>query len=141
MSSVIGDYLNRGRDSRLNRREAGALDDCRELSDLNVEFLRSIEGVLDAADGVDEELVERVESILSAIVTNGQTCIDGLVESRSSLGNALSAPLSIAGQMYSVSLGLVTNSMSRRWKKRDGDGGYLPGAARSREPLNTLIKV
>lgn len=145
MSSVISDYLDRGRDSRLNQREAGALNDCRELSDLNVEFLRSIQGVLEAAEGVDEELVERVESILSAIVTNGQTCIDGLVESRSSLGNALSAPLASAGELYSVSLGLVSNSLSRRWKKRrqkgNGDGGNFPAGARSREPLNTLIKV
>lgn len=141
MSSVIGDYLDRGGDSRLNQREAGALSDCRELSDSNVEFLRSIEAVLDAAEDVDEDLVERVESILSAIVTNGQTCIDGLVESRSSLGNALSAPLSSAGKLYSVSLGLVTNSLSRRWKKRRQKGGNFPAAARNREPLNTLIKV
>ncbi|XP_038891461.1 probable pectinesterase/pectinesterase inhibitor 25 [Benincasa hispida] len=144
MSSVIGHYLDRGRDSRLNRREAGALSDCKELSDSNVEFLRSIEGVLDAAEGVDEERVERVESILSAIVTNGQTCIDGLVESGSSFGNVLSAPLSIAGELYSVSLGLVSNSLSRRWKKRrqkgNGDGGNFPAGPRNREPLNTLIK-
>ncbi|KGN52152.1 probable pectinesterase/pectinesterase inhibitor 25 [Cucumis sativus] len=143
MSTVIGDYLNRGRDSRLNRPEAGALSDCRDLSDLNVEFLRSIERVLEAAEGVDEELVERVESILSAIVTNGQTCIDGLVESRSSLGNALSGPLLSAGELYSVSLGLVSNAMSRRWKKRrekGGGNGGVPGGGRSREPLDTLIK-
>ena len=145
MSSVIGEYLNRGGDSRLNRQEFGALEDCRELSDSNVEFLQSIDGVLEAAEGVDEELVERIESILSAIVTNGQTCIDGLVESRSSLGNALTAPLLSAGKLYSVSLGLVKNSLSRRWKKRkqkgDGEGGNFPAAAQSREPLNTLIKV
>ncbi|XP_023549932.1 probable pectinesterase/pectinesterase inhibitor 25 isoform X3 [Cucurbita pepo subsp. pepo] len=144
MSSVIGEYLNRGGDSRLNRQEFGALEDCRELSDSNVEFLQSIDGVLEAAEGVDEELVERIESILSAIVTNGQTCIDGLVESRSSLGNALTAPLLSAGKLYSVSLGLVKNSLSRRWKKRkqkgDGEGGNFPAAAQSREPLNTLIK-
>ena len=143
MSSVIGDYLDRGSDSRLNQREAGALEDCRDLSDSNVEFLRSIESVLEAAKSVDEELVERVQSILSAIVTNGQTCIDGLVESRSSLGNALTAPMSSAGQLYSVSLGLVTNSLSRLWKKRrmKGDGGDSAAGARNREPLNTLIKV
>ncbi|XP_022945508.1 probable pectinesterase/pectinesterase inhibitor 25 [Cucurbita moschata] len=142
MSSVIGDYLDRGSDSRLNQREAGALEDCRDLSDSNVEFLRSIESVLEAAKSVDEELVERVQSILSAIVTNGQTCIDGLVESRSSLGNALTAPMSSAGQLYSVSLGLVTNSLSRLWKKRrmKGDGGDIAAGARNREPLNTLIK-
>ncbi|KAG7012973.1 putative pectinesterase/pectinesterase inhibitor 25, partial [Cucurbita argyrosperma subsp. argyrosperma] len=142
MSSVIGDYLDRGSDSRLNQREAGALEDCRDLSDSNVEFLRSIESVLEAAKSVDEELVERVQSILSAIVTNGQTCIDGLVESRSSLRNALTAPMSSAGQLYSVSLGLVTNSLSRLWKKRrmKGDGGDIAAGARNREPLNTLIK-
>lgn len=138
MSSVIGGYLRRGGGSRLNQREAGALDDCRELADLNVEFLRSIESVLEAAEGVDEQVVERVESILSAIVTNGQTCIDGLVESKSSLGSALSAPLSTAGELYSVSLGLVKNSLSRRWKKRRQS---FPGGGGNREPLITLIKV
>ncbi|XP_022150485.1 probable pectinesterase/pectinesterase inhibitor 25 [Momordica charantia] len=137
MSSVIGGYLRRGGGSRLNQREAGALDDCRELADLNVEFLRSIESVLEAAEGVDEQVVERVESILSAIVTNGQTCIDGLVESKSSLGSALSAPLSTAGELYSVSLGLVKNSLSRRWKKRRQS---FPGGGGNREPLITLIK-
>jgi pectinesterase len=66
----------------MSHAEVGALEDCRQLSQLNVEYLLSISAELQSP--VSGEVVEQVQTLLSAIVTNQQTCFDGLEDSGSS---------------------------------------------------------
>lgn len=129
----------------MTHEEIGALQDCHELMTLNVDYLETISTELKSAEWLNDELVERVTSLLSGIVTNQQTCFDELVESKSSLVGALYAPLSNVTQLYSVSLGLVTHSLERNLKKNKRkkgshqQGGFTKNPVR--ESLETLIKV
>ncbi|CAI0442286.1 unnamed protein product [Linum tenue] len=146
LSKLLRNFLATPRASRL---QAGALEDCLELADTNVDFLESVSSELQlaAGDQSSEELVEQVTTLLSAAVTNQQTCVDGLVQSSGGVllgGPALSLPMVNATQLYSVALGLVTRAMDRKSKKNNKKkriGGGGPAGWRGlREPLPNLIK-
>lgn len=147
-SDVIHRYLHNHKQRRsMSFAEFNAMEDCHELSELNVEYLGSISEELKSAETMNDELVDRVRTLLSGIVTNQQTCYDGLVES----GNGVVAGggvLSNATRVYSVALGLVTNALARNLKKhsRKGNGsgrdyGFPSRGQPVREHLTTLIKV
>ncbi|XP_071725294.1 probable pectinesterase/pectinesterase inhibitor 25 [Rutidosis leptorrhynchoides] len=148
LSNVINDYLTKR--SSLRHVEAAALGDCRDLTELNVEYLSSVSEELKSANTLTGDLVETVTTLLSGVVTNQQTCYDGLVEAKSGLvvvngGGGL--PLSNVTQLYSVSLGLVTEALERNVKKtnkrKKAGKGRVVGSPNPvvREPLQTLIKV
>jgi pectinesterase len=65
---------------------------------------------------VEQQVVEQVQTLLSATVTNQLTCYDGLEDSESSIASVLSEPLNNVTQLYSVSLGLVTQALDRNLK-------------------------
>lgn len=89
-----------------------------------------------------DELVENVETYLSAVATNHYTCFDGLVVTKSNIASALAVPLSNVTQLYSVSLGLVTQALNKNLKKRKTRKQGLPTKAyKVRQPLQKLIKV
>ncbi|KAG6677714.1 probable pectinesterase/pectinesterase inhibitor 47 [Carya illinoinensis] len=146
LSKRIGHYLTHNRGSLMSHAEVGALDDCGQLSQLNVEYLQSITAELKSAYSLNDELVDRVQTLLSAIVTNQQTCYDGLEDSKSSIVGALSEPLNNVTRLYSVSLGLVTHAselnLKRNKKKKGYKGGMFPTKEHPvRERLESLIKV
>ncbi|XP_058079697.1 probable pectinesterase/pectinesterase inhibitor 47 [Magnolia sinica] len=127
--------------------EAGALSDCRQLSDLNLDFLATISAELSSTGPLTDEVVDRVRTLLSAIVTNQQTCFDGLEASRSSLlKGVLQAPFSNATELYSVSLGLVNHELGSRKRKgrsleENRSGGFSPFADSGRERRNLIEGV
>ncbi|XP_062174741.1 probable pectinesterase/pectinesterase inhibitor 25 [Alnus glutinosa] len=145
MSSAIDSYLSQKRRSSMGHAEVGALDDCRQLSQFNVEYLESISAELKSAESLNDEAVEQVQTLLSAIVTNQLTCYDGLEDSVSSIASALSEPRNNVTQLYSMSLGLVTHALDRnlkRNKRKKGSEGGFPGMVHPvRERLESLIKV
>jgi pectinesterase len=112
--------------------------------ELNVDYFETISSELKSAESMNDVLVERVKSLLSGVVTNQQSCYDGLVQSKSSIASALSVPLSNGTRLYSVSLALVTHSLEKNLKKNKGrKGSHHHGILTKgvREPLETLIKV
>ncbi|CAL1386855.1 unnamed protein product [Linum trigynum] len=146
LSKLLRNFLATPRASRL---QVGALEDCLELADTNVDFLDSVSSALLAAEDDEEVVIQEVTTLLSATVTNQQTCADGLVQSGVVGGPGLSLPMVNATQLYSVALGLVTRAMDRnnskknKKKKRIGGGGFGGGPAGwrgLREPLPNLIK-
>jgi pectinesterase len=143
MSNTIDRYLiSQKRRPSMSHAEVGALEDCRQLSQLNVEYLLSISAELQSS--VSGEVAEQVQTLLSATVTNQQTCFDGLEDS--GIVSALSEPLNNVTQLYSVSLGLVTHALDRNLKRNKRKTGGLRGGFPTlehpvREPLETLIKV
>ncbi|CDP17934.1 unnamed protein product [Coffea canephora] len=126
ISDLTNHLLSQQKQSRfLSSKELNALHDCAQLSELTVDYLESISVELksDNSSSVSDSLVGRVQALLSAVVTNQQTCYDGLVDSGSNLVGALIAPLSDASELYSVSLGLVTHALGR--VRKAGKGSRL----------------
>ncbi|CAJ2638648.1 unnamed protein product [Trifolium pratense] len=144
LAKVFSDFLKRHQSSSsLNHEEIGALVDCNDLNQLNVDYLESISNELKSASTSlsDTELVDKIESYLSAVTTNHYTCFDGLVVTKSNIANALAVPLKDATQFYSVSLGLVTEALNKNMKRNKTRKHGLPNKSfKVRQPLEKLIK-
>lgn len=82
---------------------------------------------LKKAESLTDGLIGKIETLLSGVMTNQDTCYDGLVESRSNLAAALKEPISDATVLYSVSLGLVTRAIGRDRKRGPRKGNVWPG--------------
>ncbi|KAE9598325.1 putative pectinesterase [Lupinus albus] len=143
LAKVFDDFINHhNSSSSLNHAEVGALGDCKDLNQLNVGYLESISEELKDANSSDTELVEKIESYLSAVATNQYTCFDGLVVTKSSIVIALAVPLKDVTQLYSVSLGLVSEALNRNLKKHKTRKHGLPTKTfKVRQPLEKLIKL
>jgi len=143
LAKVFQDFLQRHQSpSSLNHAEVASLGDCRDLNQLNVDYLASISEELKSAASSDSELVEKIESYLSAVATNHYTCYDGLVVTKSNIANALAVPLKDVTQFYSVSLGLVTEALDKNLRRNKTRKHGLPtNTFKVRQPLEKLIKV
>ena len=105
--------------------------------------MESVSEELKSADSSnDTELVEKIETYLSAVATNHYTCYDGLVVIKSNIANAIAVPLKNVTQLYSVSLGLVTQALKKNLKTHKTRKHGLPTKDyKVRQPLKKLIKV
>ncbi|XP_049388642.1 probable pectinesterase/pectinesterase inhibitor 41 [Solanum stenotomum] len=134
--SLIEKYLRQSK--QLTITAVRALEDCRFLAGLNMDYLSSSLKTVNATSNILPVLqADDVQTLLSAILTNTQTCLDGLQETSSawSLRNGLVAPLSNDTKLFSVSLALFTKgwvpkkkngSKSRHVKKHLFKNGQLP---------------
>ncbi|XLR05660.1 hypothetical protein S83_071858 [Arachis hypogaea] len=82
LEKVFNDFLNRhnrqsnNNSSSLNNAEVSAIVDCKDLNKLNVDYLSSISAELKYANNNANgaaELVDKIESYLSAVATNHET--------------------------------------------------------------------
>ncbi|XP_054814095.1 probable pectinesterase/pectinesterase inhibitor 25 [Prosopis cineraria] len=128
--------------SPLNREETAALIDCTELNQLNVGYLESVKSELNTVEASSPELLKEIQTYLSAVATNHDTCYDGLVAAQSGIAKALNVPLNNVTKLYSVSLGLVTHALNRYMKKHKvGKHGLPSQANKVRQPLEKLVKL
>ncbi|XP_030543216.2 probable pectinesterase/pectinesterase inhibitor 41 [Rhodamnia argentea] len=109
----------------LTAREAHALEDCRHVSAMNVEFLlKSSKAVDDKAGELPAHEVDDVRTLLSAVLTNQATCSDGLqwAAAGSRINGGLLVRLSEDTKLHSASLALF----SKGWSSRKGEAamGY-----------------
>ncbi|CAH2054156.1 unnamed protein product [Thlaspi arvense] len=145
LSKVINSYVRRLRNKpgSATAEEFGAVADCGELAELSVSYLETVTAELKMADMMTSALVEHVNSLLSGVVTNQQTCVDGLVEAKSGFAAAIGSPMGNLTRLYSVSLGLVSHALNRNIKRFKASKGKILGGQNTtyREPLETLIKV
>ncbi|KAI4323655.1 hypothetical protein L6164_023244 [Bauhinia variegata] len=143
LAKVFEDFIKRHRSSSsLNQAEIAALDDCRELNQLNMDYLESVSEELKSTAGQQQELVEKIETYLSAVATNHYTCYDGLVMTKSNIANALALPLRSLTELYSVSLGLVADAVNRKLRKSKTRKHGLPTKTyKVKRPLEKLIKL
>ncbi|RZC91574.1 hypothetical protein C5167_027641 [Papaver somniferum] len=132
-SNLINQFLNSSKKKRskyMTQAESRALNDCSQLSELSVDYLDTISNELNSAESpLSLALVDRVQSLLSAIITNQQTCLDGLKDSGSTIPSVLNVPFSNTTELYSVSLGLVSHALSLT-RKRKRKPGKVPAADR-----------
>ncbi|CAK9154864.1 unnamed protein product [Ilex paraguariensis] len=116
--SLIEKYLRHS--SNLTITAIRALEDCRLLAELNMDFLQSsCKTVNSTTTNLPTFDTDNVQTLLSAILTNTQTCLDGVQVTASawSLQNGLYAPLSNDTKLYSVSLALFTKGWVPKKKK------------------------
>ncbi|KAI3991095.1 hypothetical protein MKX01_041314 [Papaver californicum] len=133
-SNLINHFLNssskKKRSNYMSQSESRALNDCSQLCELSVDYLDTISNELNSAESaLSLVLVDRVQSLLSAIITNQQTCLDGLKDSGSSIPSVLNVPFSNTTELYSVSLGLVSHALNLT-RKRKRKPGKVPAADR-----------
>ncbi|MED6171914.1 putative pectinesterase/pectinesterase inhibitor 41 [Stylosanthes scabra] len=117
--NLLDHYLRRT--STLSPAAIRALQDCKTLGEINLDFLStSFQTVNNTTRFLPSLEADDVQTLLSAILTNQQTCLDGIKETASSwsLKNGLSLPLSIDSKLYSVSLALFTKGWVPRIKNR-----------------------
>jgi len=123
-AKVIDNYLSKGPQPRAAQPGAAgraALDDCRQLSALNADYLLAVQAELGPRGVVlDQAGVDRVKALMSALVTNQQTCYDGLEASRSF--SELYGAFSNETRLYGVSLELVTSALDRKSGGAAGTG-------------------
>ncbi|XP_031484777.1 pectinesterase-like [Nymphaea colorata] len=138
-SSLI-DGTIRGNAS-LPSQAAGALVDCLLLSQLTTDFLVSSLATLESNDTtkLPDAQGDKVQTLLSAIVTNQQTCLDGLTQANFlKRKNALYAPLVNGTKLYSVSLAMFTHSWVPKKKKTKTAGDAASKTRPGRELLDRL---
>ncbi|XP_017240071.2 pectinesterase [Daucus carota subsp. sativus] len=120
-----------------------ALEDCHLLADLNMDFLTSSLQSVSTRD-LSSSKAEEVETLLSSILTNTQTCLDGLQETASTWNqkNGIATPLANDNKLFSVSLSLF----KKGWGHKITEGPSSPsekhraGFKNSRLPLNMSSK-
>ncbi|KAH1195619.1 putative pectinesterase/pectinesterase inhibitor 7 [Glycine max] len=124
-----------------------ALEDCQFLAELNFEYLSN---ALDAVDKVSNVLptnqAEDQQTLLSAVLTNEETCLEGLQQTTTSdqrVKSDLISSLSNDKKLHSVSLGLFTKGwvpekkISTSWKTNGRHLGFRNG----RLPLKMSNRV
>lgn len=130
--NLVEKYLKRR--SSLSLTAVRALEDCRLLAGLNMDFLlNSFETVNKTSKTLSNLKADDVQTSLSAILTNQQTCLDGIQSTASawSLKTGLSAPNDT--KFYSVSLALFTKGWvpkakkSATWKPTRKQRGFKNG--------------
>ncbi|KAL7198988.1 hypothetical protein ACSBR2_021304 [Camellia fascicularis] len=135
--SLIDNYLHHS--SFLTPSAVAALQDCRFLASLNLDFLLSSFQTVNTNSSVLPSIeADDVQTMLSAILTNVQTCLDGLRDTASawSVKNGLSMPLANDTKLYSVSLALFTKGWVPKKKKTSKPPGKTPiGFRNGRLPL------
>ncbi|KAJ3691828.1 hypothetical protein LUZ61_000084 [Rhynchospora tenuis] len=124
--ALINKFLSRN--SSLSPSAVSALLDCQLLSTLNIDFLNSASGSLSSNNTLLDPQAEKVQTLLSALLTNQQTCLDGLQGAASawSVKNGLTVPISNSTKLYSVSLALFNKAWVPKTKKVKPKKGFTP---------------
>lgn len=100
--TLIEDQLNRK--GKVAKSTVGALEDCKFLASLTMDFILSSSRTVDATNTLSLSRAEDVHTFLSAAITNEQTCLEGLKSTASESG--LSGDLFNDTKLYGVSLAL-----------------------------------
>ena len=107
--NLVNSYLQSS--NSLSQSTIGALQDCRFLAEQSSEYLSNAYTTINQASNLlPTSQAEDFQTFLSAVLTNQQTCLDGLQTSASdqSVKNDLSSSLSNDTKLHSVSLALFT---------------------------------
>lgn len=120
---TIDKYLKRN-NALLSQSAVRALQDCRYLASLTTDYLlTSFETVntSTASKTLSFSKADDVQTLLSAALTNEQTCLDGVNTAASTswtIRNGVALPLINDTKLFSVSLALFTNGWVPKKKKQ-----------------------
>ncbi|KAL7205319.1 hypothetical protein ACSBR2_018296 [Camellia fascicularis] len=118
--SLVNSYLTLP--NGLSQPTIRALKDRQSLLGLNMDFLSTTIQSIDSRDTLQSSRADDTHTLLSAIITNHQTCSDGLQATTpsSSIQNNFLSPFDNGNKLYSVSLalfkyGYVPKTRKGRW--------------------------
>ncbi|KAF3795783.1 putative pectinesterase/pectinesterase inhibitor 41, partial [Nymphaea thermarum] len=112
----------------LSPQAEGALRDCLLLSELTTDYLLSSLTTLSSNGSTDlpDDQGDKVHTLLSSIVTNQQTCYEGLTQASFwQRGHQLHAPLTNGTELYKLSLSMFTRSWAPKKPKKTTAGRKL----------------
>ncbi|CAI9103457.1 OLC1v1001938C6 [Oldenlandia corymbosa var. corymbosa] len=104
--SLVNRYLRQRRRFGFPQSTVLALQDCQSLASLTRDFLSNAIRSIGSMATLPTTQTDSTQTLLSAAITNIQTCLDGLQETSSSVKTSLLAPLTNGSMSYSVSLAL-----------------------------------
>jgi len=86
------------------------LQDCLNLAELNIDFLSNVLQAMETITKMSSNQANNLQTLLSAVLTNHQTCLDGFLEVNPfpKISTALSNPLSDATKLYKMALSFFT---------------------------------
>ncbi|KAG0483481.1 hypothetical protein HPP92_011565 [Vanilla planifolia] len=135
--SLVDRYL--ARRSTLPIFTARALDDCHLLSSLNIDFLTTAGSTLNSTTSSTllDPQTEQLQTLLSALLTNQQTCLDGLkvADKANAAAGVLTPSLLNDTKLYSVSLALFTKAWVPNRKPKTSPKQSLPAPSKKRRFL------
>lgn len=118
----LQDYLNdHTNNASLSPAAMSAIKDCLMLSGLNIEYLNSTIKTLNGTNSntLLDPNVDTLQTLLSALLTNQQTCADGLVS------NDIAIPsIANCSKLYTVSLALYTNAWNPNGTRHHFRNGF-----------------
>ncbi|XP_074278996.1 putative pectinesterase/pectinesterase inhibitor 41 [Silene latifolia] len=149
---LVNKYIAKSRKLGLTPSSVGALQDCQFLAQLNLDFLTTSFQSVNTTQNKTISLTkaEDVQTFLSGILTNQQTCIDGLTSAQSSgsIQSGLNSPLLNDTKLYSVALTLFNKAWVPRTKKKPSHNkgrkrspfqdGHLPSVKMSAQTRTVL---
>ncbi|KAI3829571.1 hypothetical protein L1987_03697 [Smallanthus sonchifolius] len=118
-ATLIDKHLRRS--STLTTGAIRALQDCQYLAGVNIDFLTNTFHTVDKTQtALSTMKSDDIQTMLSAILTNTQTCIDGIQATASSWSskNGVLAPLANDNKLYSVSLSLFNRGWGVKNNKK-----------------------
>ncbi|KAL5701339.1 pectinesterase [Ranunculus cassubicifolius] len=138
-SSLINAYLQDP--SSLTISAVNALEDCQLLIGLNIDFLQSCNTTINSTNTLPDKKASELQTKLSAVLTNQQTCIDGIqaVSSSWNIKEGLFSPLTNGSKLYSLSLALFNRGWGNRALKRSRGNKSIKGSwGRGRNLLSNI---
>ncbi|WOG87289.1 hypothetical protein DCAR_0206512 [Daucus carota subsp. sativus] len=139
--SLTQKFLDRS--SGLPSGAVAALEDCRLLAELNVDYILESSTITKQAETLSVAQADTVHTLMSSVLTNTQTCLDGLEQTAStwSLKDGVSVPLVNATKSYSLSLSLFKTGWVSKTKRVSSHTPRRRGAfAQGRFPFKTSDK-
>ncbi|KAK7277769.1 hypothetical protein RJT34_22786 [Clitoria ternatea] len=142
--SLVDSYLQST--SSLSQSTIGALQDCHSLAELNLDYLSNAFSIANQASSLlPIAQAEDLETYLSAVLTNQQTCLEGLqiTASDARVKNDLSSWLSDDSKLHSVTLALFLKGwvpqkkIMTSWSQNGGNLNFKNG----RLPLKMSDRV
>ncbi|XP_076941022.1 putative pectinesterase/pectinesterase inhibitor 41 [Bidens hawaiensis] len=120
-----------------------ALQDCHYLAQTNLEFLSTAFQTINTTQTVSDSKSEDIQTIVSAILTNTETCIDGLQANAASWTskNGVVGPIKNDNKLYSVSLALVNRGWGRKKSNKFGVSGKHKGVKSGPLGLRKLLQA
>ncbi|KAH7676580.1 Pectinesterase protein [Dioscorea alata] len=124
-ANLINQYLSRPK--TLTSAALQALRDCQFLCNLNIEFLIASSNVVNSTTNLLDPQTELIHTLLSALLTNQQTCLESLQSSAQawSTKNGITSPLFNGSKLYSVSLALFTKAWVPNKKKKSSKNSFV----------------
>ncbi|KAK9726339.1 hypothetical protein RND81_05G207100 [Saponaria officinalis] len=118
---LLTKYIKKSHKFNFTPSVVGALQDCQFLAQLNLDYLTTSFHSVNSTNDKTISLTKAddVQTLLSGILTNQQTCIDGLKSAQSSgpIQSTLNSPILNDTKLYSVALTLFNKAWAPRIKK------------------------